>query len=218
MKQLFLTLMMLMGLTLSAKPFYKSVLEYTNGSTKLGYAKVPDMGDKKISYKESEEGKAISVNSDDLIRISFIMDADGRGYTLERALSKMDWPKKSGGVKSRIDKKKYWYFIKRADEKLTLYMSAQKYKIDKKGIFQFISKAPQGHSITFPYYLKRPNEEILSYVSDTGSLLEVGGNNIFRKLVATYFKDKPKFVERINSKEFKKKDIYALYEAYLSSY
>ena len=215
MKQLLFIWMMLIGLTLSAKPFYKSVLEYTDGTIKSGYAKVPNMNDKKISYKESEDGGVTSITSDDLFSITLITEK-GTSYFLERVFSSKIYPKKSGEVKEKVGKKKLWLFLNKSHEKLNMYMGAQKYKINRKGVFQFISKAPQGHTITFPYYFKRPNEDKVTYITSTQSGLEIGFNKVFRNVASAYFKDKPKFSGRIKNKEFKKKDIYALYEAYVS--
>jgi hypothetical protein len=199
---------------LQGQSYHSAEIALNNGTYKTGHAKVPNGDQKKIDFKETLEGKSIKLNSDDIATITLTLK-DGRIYTLERNQVKMIGAKKSGVVVSRVGKKKGWFYVGHSNSIMNYYTAGQKYKIDKNGDFRITSKGQAGFA-GIGYYLRRPGEEHVTYITARMSGIQISHEKMFRNAASVYFGDDKKLVNRIKNKEFKSNQLHEVYEIYIS--
>jgi len=209
-----LVFVLMLSTVISYGQYFKVGVVFKDGTKKEGYAKVPDGNQKKVSFKYSDEGDVITLKSDDIFTLEFKLE-DGRFYKLERSKVKMLGMKKSGEIVSKINKKEGWYFLSQENSKLNYYMAGQKYKIDKKGYFKIKSSGQTGFT-AIGYYLKRPSESEVTYITATKSGVQVFHEKMFRNTLSTYLKDNEELADRIKNKEFKSKQLLDVYNIYIS--
>lgn len=201
-------------MTAQNQKYHKAELILVDGNqSKKGYAKVPDIGHKKVSFKTNNTTDNFDeIPSDDIKTIIFTTES-GKKYVLERAKSRNVYPRKSGEVWEKVSKKKGWYFLEEYSDKMSMYIAGDTFKIDKDDVF-IMKSSGQKHFTGFGYYFKRPGEKYLTFIyhsSNTGPFME----KYFRKTASSYFGKYSKLSERIMNKEFKGDEVYDLYRAYL---
>lgn len=214
MKNLTLIILLIFSTSLYSQSFYKAELIFTNGDYETGYAKVPNAGKKEVTFKKTLDDDPVKYKSDDLYTITFKTD-DGNSYTLERAKSKILRPKKSGEIIIRINNYKEWYFRQYTDNKLNFYSAAEEYKINHKGEFKITSEGESGFT-HINYYLRRPSENELTYITTDKSGIKMFHESSFRNVASTYLSDNEDLADRIENKEFKSHEIDDLYNIYIS--
>ena len=214
MKFLYLTLIILIGSVVNAQSYYNAELTFTDGTTKTGYAKVPNGDQKNVSFKNTLEEKPSKINSDDLFTIIFRLDNMDE-YVLERNSVKIMATKKNGELYTSISKKRGWFLQNHAHKKLNFYTAGQRYKIDNDGDFNISSSGQVGFT-GIGYYFKRPSEENVTYITAKMSGIQVNHEKLFRNAASTYLSDHKKLVERINNEEFKSYQLDEIYAIYIS--
>lgn len=214
MKQITLVLFLVLYSASHSQTFYKAELIFTNGDSETGYAKVPDATKNEVSFKQTPDAKPVKYKSDDLYTITFTTE-NGNSYTLERAVSKMIRLKMTGEITTQLNNYKEWYFRQYTDTKLNFYSAAEKYKINHKGEFKFSSEG-QTEFPDINFYLKRPSEEELTYITARVSGMQLFKEKSFREVASTYLSDNKDLAERIKDKEFKSDQISDLYHIYIS--
>lgn len=196
-----------------AQTFYEAEIIYNtnnpNGNSKKGYAKLPDASKKKVKFKNDLKGDVLEINSDDILYLK-LKAANGKTYVLERNNLRMIGAKKDGGVREKVFKKKAWTLMDDYNSIMNFYIIGQKFKIKKDGSFIASGTAPKGMP-SISYGFRRPNESNITIISDNVN----GAQGYFRKIAAAYFKDNKALVERIMNKEFKKHQVYSIYQEYL---
>jgi len=194
--------------------FHKAVLILAEGNQKkTGYAKVPDIGSKKVSFKMNKTTDNVDlIPSDEIYRILYSTES-GKEYVLERNNMKAVYLKKSGKTIEKITKKKRWFFMDEYDDKMNLYITGNTFKINKKDDFIMKSSGQKGF-VGFGYYFKRPEEKYITSIMHTSNAGPFG-QKFFRKTAAGYFGKDSKMAKRIMNKEFKSDEVYDLYRAYL---
>ena len=214
MKYLTIIFLFFVSSVVQGQSYFEAKLVLNDGTLKTGYAKVPDGGQKKVDFKVSLDGKSAKLNSDEIFSITFTLE-DGRSHILERNQIKMIGTKKSGEILSRVGKKKVWLYVGHSDPVMNYYSAGQKYKIDKDGDFRISSSGQTGFT-GIGYYLRRPEEEPVTYITARMSGIQIAHEKMFRNAVSTYLSDNKELVDRINNKEFKSKEVYEVYEIYIS--
>ncbi|WP_375325567.1 hypothetical protein [Flagellimonas sp. GZD32] len=215
MKYSLFMLAFLLGTIVYGQSYYKAEIIFANGSTQIGFAKVPNGNQKMVSFKSSEQENPTKIKSDDLKHIIFTLD-DGTQYVLERNAIKMQLTRKNGELYTNITKKKGWLLLARADKKLNYYTAGQRYKIDNDGDFNISSSGQVGFT-GIGYYFRRPSEDVVTYITAQMSGFQIGHEKSFRNAASTYFSDNKALAKRIEDGEFKSKQLDEVYELYISN-
>ncbi len=195
--------------------FYNAEIEFTSGDSKVGYAKVPNGNSKTIVFKNNLEGAPTKIKSDELFTITFKL-GDGTTYVLERNAIKMNMTKRNGELYTRISKKKAWLLKNLAHNKLNFYTAGQNYKITNDGDFKISSSGQVGFT-GIGYYLRRPEEKEVTYITAKMSGIQVAHEKLFRNAASTYFKDNKTLSQRIKNDEFKSFELVDIYHIYISN-
>jgi len=188
--------------------YYEAKLLLTDGSVKDGFANLPNNGvlDDNIEFKQTLKGDIEKIAHDDLKQILYTSD-DGIKFLFER--NNVVHLYKSFGKEWEHEKvEKHWMLLIYVNDVLQEYSLAQRYKIDKKGKMVSITGGNSFWSTVY-FLFRRPQEDKAYIVSGIGFT-----NGMVRKAMASYFKDIPEFVERIENKEFKKANVKDVADEY----
>ncbi|GLB47935.1 hypothetical protein [Neptunitalea lumnitzerae] len=195
----------------SNEDFYKADIALNDGSTLDGYAVVPiKMTTKEIQFKKSDTSDETEIVSDSISTITFHLSKSD-----SVVFDRVHWrllTKRSG----HTYKKKIWVVRLFTNQFINVYKSSGKYYVNEDGEFIYVSQAG-GAFAAFSYYLKRENEDIVSYVAESGyyGASVSGVEKQFRNRAANYFQDEPELVKRILNKDFLQEDFEVLVRAYI---
>ncbi|GLU43603.1 hypothetical protein [Allomuricauda sp. NBRC 101325] len=215
MKNRLLILSLFIASFMFGQSYYKADILFANGSTQSGYAKLPNGNQKKVSFKSTEDDQPTNLKSDDLFQILFTLE-DGHQYVLERNVIKMQLSRKNGELYTNITKKKGWLLLARGHKKMNYYTAGQRYRIDNDGNFKITSSGQVGFT-GIGYYFRRPNEDVVTYITAQMSGIQVSHEKSFRNAASTYLSDNTSLAKRIDEGEFKSKQLDEVYELYISN-
>ncbi|AXG73321.1 hypothetical protein DVK85_03380 [Flavobacterium arcticum] len=217
MKKILTLLFLFVAVIANAAKYYKSKIEFIDGSTKEGYAELPSnsMFDGAIKFRISKKEKSIRYDFDTIEYILYYTDS-GRKHIFERKNIKSIYGSKKKPREHNF-KSKYWSLLRFSDPVIKCYQTGENYYIDGEGEITVTIKNNIGLASTSICFL-RPDEEILTMITtgDIKGANVLGRESKFRKSAAHYFKDVPELVERIRDKEFKAENIEELLKTYVA--
>lgn len=214
MKHVILLLILLLS-SIASGQYFNAKIDFTDGTTKTGYAKVPRGMQKKIKFRNSPEEKVTKLNGDDIFTITFTV-ADGRTYLLERNEVKTIVANKKGEILNRTSKWSGWFLREHSNPKLNFYYGGHKYKINENGDLTIKSSGQVGFT-EIGYYLRRPHEKEVTYITAAQtSGIQVNMERIFRNVLSVYLSDNRQLAERIKNKEFKSHQLKEIYNSYIA--
>jgi hypothetical protein len=195
-KLLLFTLMLLASSGIQAK-FYKATLNFTDGTSRTGYAEAPAPDDNKIKFRTDEKGKPETIESALLSSLTLAYDKGGS----QTFLYLYPAQEKKKGVDKEKNRK--WFG--------SVYM----------GKINFVAFESNGHIATgFPgmhYYIHIPGNDYALYFNTkhAGATKVMGEKKLYRRLVEWHFKDIcPELVNKFTSEEYETKDMDELIEFY----
>lgn len=216
MKKIITLLFLFVVVVAKAEKYYEAEIQFRNGELKNGYAELPSNSilEGAIKFRESEKGKIIRYDSDEIEYIAYSTDS-GREYLFEYRNIKTIYGSKNN-PREHTFKVKYWSLLTFADPVIKCYQTGENYHIDNEGEITLTLKSNIGMASTSISFL-RPGEEVLTMItsSETEGANALGRESKFRKSAAHYFKDVPELAKRIIDKEFKTDDIPELLKTYV---
>ncbi len=198
-------------LHVSAQSYYPVEVLLKSGEVKSLTAKLPKGNSSSLKCQDAS-GDSFNLLGEDIDHVIFTTE-EGNAYVMQYARIKWVYMTKAGKLKEKEYKKPAWLLAVKADAKMMMYTGAETYKM-KNGEIRMTTKGQAGF-VAFPYYFQRPGEEHVSFITDDDAGLQANANNVFRNTAIAYFQDTPELVKRLQDKEFKKKDVFRLYDAYL---
>ena len=192
MKRMLFILLFIPAL-LTAQNYVQGTVEFKNGKKLECLLKFPSgPNDKNIETRLSEKADKVSYPSDKLAKVIVNLD-DGGSYEFSRERIRRLLSSKTTEVWILTVEKGY----------ATLYVSTNKYRINKKGHLEMISIGGPHSAGEIFMLVKRPDEKVATILGSYSESITINENGAFRKLASDYFKDCPELVKRIKEKEFK---------------
>jgi hypothetical protein len=193
MKNILFITILLSSINLSAQFRYNKAKVYFNdGSIKTGFGKTLFLNNEKIKFKVNKKDKAIEMG---FMKIDkFILDGDEYDYKIIKG------------------EKAIQFFKVKQRGKVSLYYSI---KTNNSAPMGGMNMGGAGFSVGFStstevYYIaKNDDDQIIKLFNLFGT-----SKRIFKKIIPLFFSDCPDLLDRIDSKEYRKRDIVEIVNFY----
>lgn len=183
----------------------KTVLYYKNGDSIVGYSKGINYSSIKFSLEKKGKYKQKEIKN---IKKVLIYHKEGIEEYHHLYVKKR---KKEQEFYARLVSKgdiNYYIYSSNFSFNYTLY---DRINVGNGTFFNYTTQNNSSHSVNITYLKKRKDKNAV-YISDVYHSLF--GAKVFRKNASKFFKDCPKLIAKIKSKEFKKSDIIEVLEFY----